>query len=291
MRTWIPSILLATCLLGPACSNGPKYRIDDMLLADVAVSEKQGMLSAQNEINQAKEELNKAQSDLAIAERDVSVADSEYGQAKLEVSKAKADMELAQGSKDLNRINQAKGKLTETELARDVADAKYDWQKQKRRYAKALIEAAEEHVNSAASRYEQEKARLAQAKGKQPDPKFNVGEYDQQANDARSKWDSARAYAEKQAAEATGMEQRYNQLNQKLQAQRGMNNAQQTGAPSSYPSPAGQPSYPPPGTQAYPPQGGQPAYPPQGGQAYPPQGGQAYPQPAGQPMYQPPPAT
>ena len=90
---------------------------------------------------------------------------------------------------------------------------------------------------------------------------------------------------------ATGMEQRYNQLNQKLQAQRGRNSAQQPMPPSSYPSPAGQPSYPPPGTQGYPPPGTQ-AYPPPGTQGYPPPSGQpAYPQPAGQPMYQPPPAT
>ena len=119
MRTWIPSILLATCLLGPGCSSGPKYKIDDMLLADVSVAEKQGMLAAQTEMNQAKEELMKAQSDLATADRDVSVADSEYGQAKLEVSKAKADLELANSSKDLNRINQAKAKLAEAELARE----------------------------------------------------------------------------------------------------------------------------------------------------------------------------
>lgn len=284
MRTWIPSILLATCLLGSACSSGPKYKIDDLLLADVAVSEKQGMLAAQSEINQAKEELNKAQSDLAIAERDVSVADSELGQAKLEVSKAKADVEFANGTKDLNRINQAKGKLTEVELARDVADAKYDWQKQRRRHAKALIEAAEEHINASLSRYEQEKARLAAAKGKQPDPKFNVGEFDQQANDARGKWDSARAYADKQNTEAMQLEQQYNQLNQKLAMQRGMNNAQSN-------PPSGQPSYPQQGSQpAYPPPSGQPAYPPSGGQpAYPPPGGQTgYPQPS-QPMYQPPP--
>lgn len=217
MRSWILSSLVTATLLTSACSSGPKYRVDDAVLADLAVTEKQGMLNAAAEVNQAKEELNKAHADLATVERDVAVVDSEYGQSKLEVTKAKADVELAETSKDLSRVTAAKSKLSQTQIAKESADAKLDWYKQKRSYAKALVEVAETHGAAAAARYEQEKARLVEAKGRKPDANFNIAHFDQQAAESKLKWDKAIADANKERDETTKLEGKFNALQGKLQ--------------------------------------------------------------------------
>ena len=81
MRVLFRSILLSSVLLS-ACSSGPKYKIDDALLADVAPSDKAQMLQIQSDLNKATEEKNKATSDAAIAEKELTVADAEYDKAK-----------------------------------------------------------------------------------------------------------------------------------------------------------------------------------------------------------------
>lgn len=220
MRTLIHSLFVASLVLGAGCGGGPKYKIDDAVLADIPVAEKDRILAAQSEMNTATEEQNKAKSDLAVVERDVSVADSEYGQAKLDVNKAEADLALAQSTKDMNRVTSAQATVAQTKLARDVADAKLDWQKERRRFAKAILEQAEQHYYASAARYEQEKARLAEAKGRKPDPKFTVASFDQQAAEKQSKFDSAKMDADKQRLATSQAESKYNQLLQKLDMMR-----------------------------------------------------------------------
>ncbi len=50
MRFLFRSVLLTSVQLG-ACSSGPKYKIDDALLADVPPSDKAQMLQIQSELN------------------------------------------------------------------------------------------------------------------------------------------------------------------------------------------------------------------------------------------------
>lgn len=248
MRAWFGTLVLASFVFSAGCSSGPKYKIDEALLADVPVAEKENILRAKSEIDMATEERNKAQNDLAVADKDVSVSDSELGQYKLEVTKVKAERDLAAASKDVNRINAVKSQLMVAELARDVADAKLDWQKQRRRAAKALLNVAEKHVVAGTARYEQAKAQLAAAKGKSPDPKFTVANYDSQASEAQAKYDQAKVDADRAQQDASRQEQRYNSLLQRLQQLQQTQGAQQ-------PQPSGQPLQ---GGQ--PPQGGQPQF-------------------------------
>ena len=125
MRVLFRSILLSSVLLS-ACSSGPKYKIDDALLADVAPSDKAQMLQIQSDLNKATEEKNKATSDAAIAEKELTVADAEYDKAKADVNMAKAEQSLAESTKDLNRIASAKSNMEQKQLAKDVSDAKVD---------------------------------------------------------------------------------------------------------------------------------------------------------------------
>jgi uncharacterized protein (DUF3084 family) len=259
MRLVAGSCFLGLFLLGAGCSSGPKYRIDDGLLASVAVSEKQAMLGAKAEMDQAVEEKRKAEADLQVVERDLSVAQSEYGQAKLDVDKAEAEAKLAEQSKDLNRMNQSRDGLKRAKMARDIADAKIDWQKQRRRAGKSQVDVAERHLDAAASRYEQEKARLAQQKGMMPSKDFNVMNFDQQVITLQGKYDQARIEANKETLTASQREQKVNQLKGQFdQAYPGAG-----GAPP--PPPDGQPGYAPPQGQ---PPAGQPQGQPQPGNPY-----------------------
>lgn len=261
---------LAGCSLGlfllcAGCSSGPKYRIDDNLLARVDVSEKQAMLGAKSEMDQAVEEKRKAEADLQVVERDLSIAQSEYGQAKLEVDKADAELKLAEQSKDLNRVGQSRDQLKRARMAKDIADAKIDWQKGRRRAAKAQVDVAERHGDAAAARYEQEKARLAQQKGMMPSKDFNLMNFDQQVITLQGKYDQSRIDANKEVLSASQREQKYNQLASQFQ--------------QSFPGAAapGQPSQP--GAQ------------PQGQPGYEGQPGYGQPQPGAQPQLQPQPGN
>ena len=245
MRAWFGTLVFTSFIFAAGCGSGPKYKVDDALLADVPVAEKEQILRAKSEIDTATEEKNKAQNDLAVTEKDVSVADSELGQYKLEVTKVKAERDLANSSRDINKINAVKGQLQQAELARDVADAKLDWQKQRRRVAKEQLEVAERHWAAGAARYEQAKAQLAAAKGKSPDPKFTVANYDSQASESQAKYDQAKVDADRSQQDTIRQEQRYNTLLQKLQQQQQIQGAQQPqgGQPQGLPPQGGQPQF------------------------------------------------
>ncbi len=180
MRSLFRSVLLTSVLLG-ACSSGPKYKIDDALLADVPPSDKAQMLQIQSELNQASEEKNKAQSDAAIADKELSVAEAEYDKAKADVNMAKAERDLAESTKDLNKIASAKSNLEQKQLAKDVSDAKIDFAKARRSHTRALFDSAEQRIVALQARYEQSKAQLAAAKGKKPTADFSVSTFDEQA--------------------------------------------------------------------------------------------------------------
>src|SRR5262249_9997150 len=151
MRTWVGFCFL---LFTVSCGSGPKFRVDDQLLYDVPVAEKQGVLGAEAEIAQAREERNKAMSDVIKDGSQLSMSDWEYGQAKLEVSKVEAELNLANQSRDINRINPAKEQLKLAKMGKQVAAAKYDWLKMRRKGHKAQLDVADRHIDLAQARYE-----------------------------------------------------------------------------------------------------------------------------------------
>ena len=228
----LTSILSSTALLG-ACGGGPKYTIDDALLADASRDEKAGILAAQADLNVADEDIRKAKSDLAVVDKDITLSEAEYKKAKADVDVAQAELDLANGIKDMNRINAAKQKVAEAKLAKEVADAKTSWQDQRRSHAKALVYAAEQRRNTALSRIEQEKAKLVQQKGRKPNEKFELSTYDMQAANAQRKADEARISADREQMNSSQRESKYNDMVNRLQQMRNQNQqTQQMQAPA-----------------------------------------------------------
>jgi hypothetical protein len=212
----ITRTLFSGCLLlgisSAAACTGPKYQVNDVVLSDLPMQDKERMLAMQGEMNQAKEEKNKAQSDIATDGRDLSVAEAERAQSGQEHEKLEAELKLAERSQDLNRIRPAKANLSARNSTQNVSAAKLKWLEQRREYHRTLVELADLHGTAAERRYELEKARLAQATGKLPSKDFNVAQFEGQAAVAQKKYDEARGRADQQRDQSIQLEQSYSQL-------------------------------------------------------------------------------
>lgn len=224
-------LFLALLLSLAASCGGFKYKISDALLADVPMSEKQAILNVKDEQAQLKQLGDKAGADLNIAKRDLEAARAEYKIAKTNVDKVRADVDLAKSTTDVNRIERANARLAVAELARSTADTKLSWRGLRVDYAEQQLLVGAAQQRHAAARYEQEKARLAAAKGKSPYRNFSLVQFDAQVSEAQAQLDKERVQEDKLRQEIVQLEGRYQAEKQKLEAA-------QSGAPTQAVPPA-----------------------------------------------------
>ncbi|MDB4970308.1 MAG: hypothetical protein JWN44_5997 [Myxococcales bacterium] len=200
--------LLSILVLGVAAcgGGGAKYHVNDNSLATASVQEKQGVLAAQQEKEVAKTEQQKAEADLKNIENEVDVADNDYKTAKLQLDTAKLQAKTAEQANDVNRKNQATHDVRVAELGVKSADAKVDWLNKKRKWIKAQRDAADDHFAAADSRYELEKAKLAQQKGIKPSDDFNVMNFETDNLKKQQKYSEARMDSDKMQADVDRLE-------------------------------------------------------------------------------------
>lgn len=212
------SLSFVLLLVFAASCGGFKYKIRDALIADVPISEKQAILNVKDEQAQLKQLRDKAQSELNIAKRDLDAAGAEYKIAKHGVEKVQADVDLAKSTTDANRIERATLRLAVAQLARGTAETKVSWRGLRVAYAKQQLRviAAQDHL--AAARYEQEKARLATAKGKTPYPNFSLIQFDAQVSEAQALLDKERVQDDTLRQQVVQLEARYQSEKQSLEA-------------------------------------------------------------------------
>jgi outer membrane protein TolC len=86
------------------------------------------------------------------------------------------------------------------------ADAKVDWLNKKRKWIKAVRDAAEDHYAAADSRCELEKAKLAQQKGIKPSDDFNVMNFETDNLKKQQKYSESRMDADKMQADVDRLE-------------------------------------------------------------------------------------
>ena len=198
--------IFALLILG-GCSSGPKYKVDDNLIASASVDEKRGMLAAQSDVNTAKAEQAQVKNELSTAERELDIAENEYKTAKLQLDGAKQ-------SGDLNRKNQAERDLHVAEMGVKAADAKVDWMEKKVKWLKKTRDAADYHVASAQARYELEKAKIIQSKGIRPSNDFQIMNFETQDLENSRKYSECRLDADKRKADVLDLERKYTSLNE-----------------------------------------------------------------------------
>lgn len=214
-------VATAMCvLISLGCGGHLKYTINDSLIADVPVADKQAMLNVRDEQAQIKQAQLKAGSEQAIAERDLAAAQAEVGIAKLQTSKIVADVDLAKSTTDINRIDRAKARLSISELGQNNAAAKVEWRKLRLKLAGQEVRVLDQLARHGEARYEQEKARLAAAKGRQPYAKFSLTQFDLQVSEAQARLDKERVESDKLKQEVLQIEGRYQELQRQLAAAR-----------------------------------------------------------------------
>lgn len=231
MTAWFrvaAALLILACV---GCGGRLKYKISDASIADIPVAEKQALLDLKNEQAQLKQARAKAWSEQSIAERDLTVAGAEYRISKRQIDKVQADLDLARTTTDVNRISRAEARLAVAELGRSTADTKVAWRKLRDSYAQQQVRMLDMQAQHAAARYEQEKARLAAARGKIPYKGFSLSQFDLQVSEAQARWDKERVESDRLKQEILQLEGRYQELQQKLAAA-------QSGAPSQAVPPA-----------------------------------------------------
>jgi len=216
MPPWFRIAAALLILTGVGCGGRLKYTIQDALLADVPIAEKQSLLGVRDEQALLKQSRSKAWSEQAIAERDLKVADAEYRIAKQQIDKVQADLALAKTTKDVNRINRAQARLDVAELGRNTADTKVAWRKLRLSYAQQQVRVLDLQAQHVEARYEQEKARLAAAKGKTPYKGFSLSQFDLQVSESQARWDKERVESDRLKQEILQVEGRYQALQQQL---------------------------------------------------------------------------
>jgi hypothetical protein len=213
--------LYLAVLLAAACSSGPKYTIDDSVLAQIPLAEKQMIMAAQQEQNYAKEEMRKAEADYKQADRELDIADNEYKSSKLQVDSAELQKKSADASGDMNKKAQADRDLHVANLGKKAADAKVDFLSKKRKWMKANMNAAEIHVQSADAKYELEKARLAASKGIKPKDDFNVMAFETESLEKNKKYSEEKLDADKMKADVDDLERKWQAVNNEYNSARG----------------------------------------------------------------------
>jgi hypothetical protein len=195
-----------------ACGGGPKYKIDDAALAQIPVQEKQGVMGAQTEQNQAKEEYRQAEAMVNQTDRDLDIAENELKSAKLSLDTAKLNLKSAEQSGDVNRKNAAERDIHVAEMGVKASDAKVDFLSKKKKWWKRNRDAAEAHQSAADSRVELEKAKLAEAKGIKPSADFSVMNFETESLEKSRKYSEAKLDADKLKPDVDDLERKYQMM-------------------------------------------------------------------------------
>lgn len=214
------TMIVFGCLGCGGCGGHPKYTINDSVLADVPLADKQAMLNVRDRQAQLMQAQMLARSEQTVAKRDLEAADAETRIAQMEIAKVQADVDLAKSTTDLNRINRAKVRLTVAELGRKTADVKMQWRKLCLKYSEQQMRVLDRQAKYEEARYEQEKARLAAAKGKRPYANFSLAPFDLQVREAEKRWATERVDSDKLKQKIMQTESNYQQLQAQLTSAR-----------------------------------------------------------------------
>lgn len=213
-------LTLAVAVVMFGCGGGPKYRIDDAALASVPVQERQGILAAQNEQNQARAEHQQAEAEVKNVDRELDIAENELKAAKLTLDTAEMNKKGAEQSGDVNRKNVANRDVQVAEMGVKAAKAKVSWLEKKKKWAKQLRDAAEKHVRAADAKVELEKAKLASMKGIRPSEDFNVANFETETMNKMKKYSDERLDADKLRPEVDDLERKWRSLDEQYQSAR-----------------------------------------------------------------------
>jgi hypothetical protein len=209
---------LAALLLCAACSTGIRYTIDDQLVAGLAEPDRAPVVDARKELDGAKSEQQKATADLNQVNGLVKQCDKECSTAESEATHAQENQKKAEQAGDMEQINTANKNKEVTAAAQRAADAKRDYMQKKQRAVQLAAKAADKHILAAQSRYELEKAKLAQQKSL---ANVDVTQFDAQYQEFQTDWQQAKNEADLRMTEANESEREWKEADKRWQEMRG----------------------------------------------------------------------
>lgn len=176
-RRLAPALLPAALLLGGCAGHSARYKVDDVVLAQVPVEEKQAIFTAENDVAVARSEKQKVESELATTHDELGRARKERELAVLEIDKAKVEAKIGESLKDAAHIQRAGEMRRVADIGKRAADAKVEMLEDKKRFQEAVGAQADAHLDAALSLVELEKAKLAVAKNITPSKDFDAAKF------------------------------------------------------------------------------------------------------------------
>lgn len=210
MRRLLWTVLLVAVTLGAAsCGGGGlRYKVDDVVLSDVPVDQKQNMLAAKADMDHAKEELNHARASLDTDRQDLAIARAGVSQAQQEINKAQARLDLSRRRANVAEMQSAQERLSLARLGVSTAKSRLDWVSKRQQLHQTVVAAVEAQGRVTEARYELAKAQLAQQVGKRPRADFSVSQYE---NQVRAEERQAQQIEQRATAQSATVEQAANQ--------------------------------------------------------------------------------
>ncbi len=188
-----------------ACGGGESrpgplaHHFDDMYIAQIPLSEKQAVLSAQNEYAAARMGRQTSEAEYNESATELEVAKNERAQAELDKKSEESRRKAAEESGDMNRINAVGLKVRSAALAVQAADKKVAYVEARRSFLRKKLLQAEDEMYAAEAQYELAKARVAQSNDIRP-REFVFASYQSQAQERSRQAQRSRAQLQRDQA-------------------------------------------------------------------------------------------
>lgn len=227
---------VAACAAFAGCGGGPQdvrpgplaKHIDMMHIAQISMDQKQGVLQAQNEWNNAQAQSAKAEADYNALTTQLTVVRNDREKARLQLSSAQSNKKAADASADTNRINASAKEVRDAELALKAADARIRYHEALRGYLLRTWRHAEENMYWKEAQFELAKAQLAQKHNIAPKG-VTYDSFPRQESERNQRTAAAKARLDAERNRATAAREEW------VRAQQTADQA--SGVPSSFPDP------------------------------------------------------
>jgi hypothetical protein len=186
-----------------------------------------GRLSPQQmgAVNQARQIVMTARDEFARAQLRQQQVQNETGQARADRTTADADAQRAEAEqkaanegREPAALQRAQQLQQQAALRRQAADARVEWANKFNAARTAQLDAAQRNVDLAQAQLEMAKLQALHGASIPAASKYDAGKFQQRVNDARQAYEQAFARSRQAEAEALTAQQRWNSLNQQLQA-------------------------------------------------------------------------
>jgi chromosome segregation ATPase len=202
-------LMVAGLFAGACGSSGPKYKVNESVLADLPLSDKQPLLDEQADRERAVQEKNKARADITAADSELAKAEASMQQADLAASKLDADYKLAEKRQEVAALQRIGEERRLTRIAQEAARIRINWVKEMRGVHEAEEKAADDHVRLADARIEQVKANLAISHGRRPGDNVKLSAFDQQVAKEQMDYERAQSDVKDRTQRVQKLEQSY----------------------------------------------------------------------------------